>query len=1118
VTAFAAGLPGGSTNRLLASLEAATAAYPLDRKLLVCRDRGEGRELLTVLALRTGGWIGWEAATLRDLAGEMAFVALAERGVRILDDVEQPALVDAALEGILERGGTGAFGTSAEGIGFRRALAGSVEALRLARVEPDRLRHLPGGRERLHGLADVVQGYTRELERRKAGDLATALEEALASFGADLPLLQARIFVVPGLGTRGLTGRLLQKLLASGAVLLEADPVYGLDPPRHVLSGPGVKANGSSGREVPDPPARAGRRCPDEGQLELPMGDGAGATPAGGAGGAPVAAAPPTCLSWLHAPDRVPPTAEPLGIELFRASSPSSEVREVLRRIVSGGLPWDQVEIVATDPVTYGCAVDVLATRLEIPVTYTVGLPLERSRPGRAFRTYLQWLESGLHARPIWEALASGEISPPAVDGRRPSAAGVARQLRAFRVGWSRGRYQAALEWIAAAAADPGKLAGRDEEDLDEEELTRRLEKRTLELRSLEALLRELLASIPARLGEGSGAHRRSWRHTRLPVAALAEGALRFMAFFRPRGPAEADVLERVRERLGRVARVSTREAPFASALAELRQHLALRVPPPGTVGPLPWSSGGGLLHLTDLAHGGLSGRRCTFVVGLDAQRTSPGGEQDALLPDEDRLALRRSDSGPGNDDLPTSWELLEERRYGLASLLAGLRGDVTLSYSGWDAADGSIQSPAPLLVQTLRVRERDPRLGFEDLERVLGRPVSPVPERGLAADESDVWLGALSHGELLFAGEELVRSGFPMLSAGLASTSARAGDSLTAFHGRLTGILELDPRGRSQQMVSATGLETLARCPLAWFYRYGLKVRRPEDPEYDPGRWLDPLQRGSLLHKVFERFGREYAGRQRELEAPSARRTLLRIVEEELERFVRLVPPPSAAARAADAEEVRRSALVFLRMEIRSREGTWESFERVFGSDGVEPVPVGLADGRTLRVRGRIDRIDRLPEGGLRVIDYKTGMTRGYEKDAADPPFKGGRQIQAGLYPRVAEILTGEEVRRFEYRFPTERGENVTVEYEPGELQLALPIVERLLDLVAGGLFLATDDPEDCRYCDYRRVCRVAVLPGEQGPDSPPAKWSRAHGERLPEYAILRALRKGPFSEPEPR
>ena len=42
---------------------------------------------------------------------------------------------------------------------------------------------------------------------------------------------------------------------------------------------------------------------------------------------------------------------------------------------------------------------------------------------------------------------------------------------------------------------------------------------------------------------------------------------------------------------------------------------------------------------------------------------------------------------------------------------------------------------------------------------------------------------------------------------------------------------------------------------------------------------------------------------------------------------------------------------------------------------DGLPPVEVTLPDGRALRVRGRIDRIDITADGTVHVVDYKTGL-----------------------------------------------------------------------------------------------------------------------------------------------
>lgn len=1111
-------------SRLLESLEEADARYRTERKLLVCRDRGEGRELLRALALRTGGWLGWEAATLRDLAGELSLVSLARRGIRVLDEIEQAAMVDAALDRTVELlGDASLFRPLAQGLGFRRALVGSVVALRLAGVGARELRSyaaerggdpapspaVPRRRPRLIELGLVFDEYLLELDRRHAADLAAIFVEALESFESEFPFFGARIFLAPGLGLRGLTGRLVARLLEAGATALEADPVVGVDPPAGLLrslSGPGPGGRGDAPRIVGVGNGRPGHQLelPMEGSLELPI-EGSSGHASGGTGSTPRA----TCLSWLNAPERIPEDPEPIVIHFFRAANPGVEVREVLRRVIARGMPWDAVEIVATDPVTYGCALDVLASRLEIPVTYGVGLPLERGRVGRALGTYLRWLEGELPARPIWEALENGEILPPRVDGASPSGAGVARQLRWLRIGWSHGRYLAALDWIAQARAEnredlPRGGSGEDELETTEEQLARR-ERRERELRSLEHLLRELLESVPLALRSESyvapGA-----LDLAVSVASLACGALRFLELFRARGPAEEEALRRVQEILRRVAAVSTREAPLGSALAELRNHLAIRVPPAGTSGKLPWSSTGGALHMTDVAHGGRSGRPCTFVVGFDAERASARGVEDPVLGDQDRRALSFA-SRPGPGALPTSSELVEERRYALCMLLAGLRGEATLSYSGWQAADGSLLSPSPILLQALRVRERDPRLGFKNLEDVLGTPVSAVPADSLAADATDIWLGSLSEGALLLEGEELVRSGFPMLAAGIAARSAREGDVLTPFHGRLTGSTALDPRVPENDPISASALEKLAACPLSWLYRYGLKIRKPEDPERDPGRWLDHLQRGSLLHTVFERFARAYQGRQHELGDPAAVEALGGIVEEELRHFLRLVPPPSPAAYAAEAAEVHRSARVFLRLESDCREGVWEDFELDFGIED-EPVRIPLEDGRELRVRGRIDRIDRLPDRTLRVIDYKTGRPF-RDEPSAEPPFKGGRRIQAGLYTRVVEILKGSRVSRFEYLFSTSRGEDQAFPYEREQLERAMPIVASLLDLIAQGLFLATDDPEDCRYCDYGDICRVS--PSYDKIESPPAKWSSEHGEALEEYSILRRLREKP-------
>jgi len=57
--------------------------------------------------------------------------------------------------------------------------------------------------------------------------------------------------------------------------------------------------------------------------------------------------------------------------------------------------------------------------------------------------------------------------------------------------------------------------------------------------------------------------------------------------------------------------------------------------------------------------------------------------------------------------------------------------------------------------------------------------------------------------------------------------------------------------------VLSCSAIETYAANPYAFFLQYILRARRPEEMLRDQLKWLDPAQRGSLLHEVFQLFAR---------------------------------------------------------------------------------------------------------------------------------------------------------------------------------------------------------------------------------------------------------------------
>jgi ATP-dependent helicase/nuclease subunit B len=167
-------------------------------------------------------------------------------------------------------------------------------------------------------------------------------------------------------------------------------------------------------------------------------------------------------------------------------------------------------------------------------------------------------------------------------------------------------------------------------------------------------------------------------------------------------------------------------------------------------------------------------------------------------------------------------------------------------------------------------------------------------------------------------------------------------------------------------------------------------------------------------------------------------------------------------------------------------------AFEVAFagrGDPGAEPLgrpdPVAVTlPGLRFLLGGRIDRIDRLPDGRYEVVDYKTG--RCYRSDYRKT-FRNGRLLQHALYTLAAEELLrsggdpGATVVGGRYDFPSVKGGGQSLRIaRPGPSTLA-SVLGEILGLISGGAFMASahaKNKEDCKFCDFSPLCggEVAV------------------------------------------
>ncbi len=1039
--------PAPSHSELLESLRRATRARPLGRKILVAETRGEGRELLRALARAGCPWVGWEVLTPRPLALELAGAALRAEGLSLLDEFDEQALLDRAMDDALEEAGTDAeqeaelgFEALSEAVGFRGALAGAVRALRLGGVSGERLsraRFEDSDKKAL--LLRALHRYESALASAERVDGAGLLRRATDRVTTDgIDVLGATLYLTPGLSLRGYAGAFIRALIQAGAEVLTADPVRGLEAPSGWLW--------------------------QESQV------------------------PRTPLASLHAAHEARAPVEHVG--LFSGASVEEELREVLRRVVTQGRTWDQVEILTPDPQVYGSALHALASRLEIPVTFGVGLQVGRTRPGRALSAYFRWIEGGFQAAEVRRLLESGDLRP--TGDETPDAMALGRRFRELRIGWGRERTRKRiLERI-----DATKRAKPHSRDFAESFAARQAEA-AAELEALRALLFPILDATPRipknPLARAGGS---------VSPAALANGVRRFLSFVPVDHPVDVTAMERLDHVLARIVATLVRPTSYAAAAAAVRTHLRIRVPAPRAEGKAPWSSDGGHLYLTDLEHGGFTGRAVTFVVGLDASRFPGTQTQDPLLLDRERHRI-------GGTHLPTSGDQIQGRRFRLAALLARLRGRVTLSWCAWDPSEARGRAPAAELLQACRWALGNPSATFADLRALVGPPVGVIPDAGAEAlDGRDVWMSALASGGALRQGRAVVGESFPRLARGDRVTTALETPEATAYLGQVDPRPEFDPR-TTDQVLSASRVEALGTCPRRYFYSTVLRLRPRDDPDYDPDRWLDAKARGSLLHTTYERFLRAMRTRGWNPMDPAVLREGEQILRQEADRTLDELPAPSEEVRLKELHRLMDDFRSFLGM-IAQEGASWLDLEVKFGF-GAEPVSLPVVGGRVL-VRGRIDRVDER-EGTLYVVDYKTGSPFSFTPNKA--VFNEGRRLQHYVYTVAVRALYGRSAAAVEYHFPTHKHLNQRIAYTQDQLRIAPALMGKLFDVVRDGHFLPTEEKNDCLFCDFGAVCRVRLTQYNKVDRSPPAEWASRFMRNVEEYRPFRTARRMEEEEP---
>jgi DNA helicase-2/ATP-dependent DNA helicase PcrA len=261
---------------------------------------------------------------------------------------------------------------------------------------------------------------------------------------------------------------------------------------------------------------------------------------------------------------------------------------------------------------------------------------------------------------------------------------------------------------------------------------------------------------------------------------------------------------------------------------------------------------------------------------------------------------------------------------------------------------------------------------------------------------------------------------------------AASAGDAQPQGS-RLPAWLALPPIAGLQARLSASAVETYKRCPLQFKFEREWKLAREVH---------GALQYGAAMHRVLKTY----------YDSVRANRTK---TDDELLQLFRDDIATAGIQDGYQRDLYLKQGLEQLKEFLAATHPT-PSREVLHTEEWFDIEIAGI------KVAGRIDRIDRLPDGSIAIVDYKTGKARSQE-DADD-------SLQLSIYAMAAQQKWGYHVGHT--AFHNLEG-NVTVVSKRTEFQLqeVREDVQEVARNIAEGNFKPKIDYH-CNFCAFRGLC----------------------------------------------
>ena len=455
---------------------------------------------------------------------------------------------------------------------------------------------------------------------------------------------------------------------------------------------------------------------------------------------------------------------------------------------------------------------------------------------------------------------------------------------------------------------------------------------------------------------------------------------------------------------------------------------------------------------------------RRLWILGATERSFPPPARQDPILLDEERAEISKR----AGTRLAARADRGSEEELVFALACEAARERLVVSYARRATGESRPRLPsvffreiASQLVGERVSAEEAPLLHRPDVQRIGGDAIGvPIPGGRYAetaetvsaaaqlaiseADRDRTYLQAAVTQPVAIATFEQAA---PAFGRALRAEQARRSNRYSEWDGALgpealAAVASLVPPDR---VLSPTALENYAACPQRFLMGDVLRVKSVEEPERTVR--IDNMRRGSLFHRILQRFEGDWDGEGPAALAPDAEERLRAIAREECDRAEERGETGYPAMWRADRLEVIEDCVRWLEVErqdpltralplvkCEARFGRRHPGEADDELSRDQPIEIELGE-RKLLVSGRIDRLnwDAKRPTRFRVVDYKTGKVR----DEKPAQLQGGRMLQLPLYVLAGAELLGIDAGAGEaaYVYPTRRGGFRTIGWEAAQL-----------------------------------------------------------------------------------